>query len=106
MLIATIDVQDLQENFASEQLAYIATLAVGADLIFGDRPKRLTYDRLLTLPTAAELDLAFANQVHPCSACSQPMFKQDDISILLSALASSLNLNYLLLRLLCQACLS
>ena len=55
--------QDLQRNFSGEQLAYIATLAVGAQLIFGDRPKSVTYGRLLTLPTLAELDAAFGTQV-------------------------------------------
>ena len=43
----------------SEQLAYIATLAVGADLIFGDRPKTETYTRLLWLPSLVDLDKAF-----------------------------------------------
>jgi len=43
----------------SEQLAYIATLAVGADLIFGDRPKTETYARLLWVPSLVDLDRAF-----------------------------------------------
>lgn len=43
----------------SEQLAYIATFAVGADLIFGDRPKIETYTRLLWLPSLVDLDRAF-----------------------------------------------
>ena len=54
--------QDLQCNFGGEQLAYIAAIAVNAQLIFGDRPKRETYQRLLTQPTVVELDEAFAAQ--------------------------------------------
>ena len=46
-----------------EQLAYIAGLAVGAPLIFGDRPKEQTYERLMTLPSLADLDQTFGCQV-------------------------------------------
>lgn len=45
-----------------ERLAYVAALAAGAALVFGDRPKRNTYARLAALPTLAELDAAFAWQ--------------------------------------------
>lgn len=54
--------QDLQRSFGGEQLAYIATLAVHARLLFGDRPKRDTYHQLLTQPSIADLDAAFATQ--------------------------------------------
>lgn len=63
-------VQDLQRSFGGEQLAYIATLAVHARLLFGDRPKRDTYHQLLTQPSIADLDAAFATQVCSCSRTS------------------------------------
>lgn len=31
------------DNFNGEQLAYIAALASGSQLLFGDRPKQITY---------------------------------------------------------------
>mgnify|MGYP001807792123 CR=1 FL=1 len=31
------------ENFNGEQLAYIAAMASGSQLLFGDRPKHITY---------------------------------------------------------------
>jgi hypothetical protein len=45
-----------------EQLAYIAALAVGAALVYGDRPKADTYKRLRTVPSIADLDRAFGLQ--------------------------------------------
>ncbi|KAK9792062.1 hypothetical protein WJX73_001677 [Symbiochloris irregularis] len=54
--------EDLAANFSAEQLAYIATLAIGAPLVFGDRSKRETFKRLLTIPTNVELDSAFGLQ--------------------------------------------
>ena len=54
-----------------EQLAYIAGLAVGAPLIFGDRPKEQTYERLMTLPSLADLDQTFGCQVRRTSAASE-----------------------------------
>jgi hypothetical protein len=35
--------QQACENFNGEQLAYVAALATGAKLAFGDRPKEITY---------------------------------------------------------------
>ena len=35
----------------SEQLVYVAAFAVGADLLFGDRPKQITYSRMLYMPS-------------------------------------------------------
>ena len=46
-----------------EQLAYVAALAVGAPLLFGDRPKRETYARLATHASLSELDAFFGWQV-------------------------------------------
>lgn len=46
-------------GFAGEQLAYVAALAVDADLVYGDRPKRTTFERLYCLTTLADLDQAF-----------------------------------------------
>ena len=54
-----------------EQLAYIAGLAVGAPLIFGDRPKELTYERLMTLPSLADLDQTFGCQARRMSLASE-----------------------------------
>lgn len=54
--------QGLKRGVPGEQLAYVAALAVGAALVFGDRPKRETWERLL-LPSLADLDAAFAWQV-------------------------------------------
>ncbi|GBF99338.1 hypothetical protein Rsub_11750 [Raphidocelis subcapitata] len=51
------------ENFNGEQLAYVAALATGAKLAFGDRPKEITYKRLLALPSPAQLDDAYAREV-------------------------------------------
>lgn len=46
----------------SEHLAYVAALSVGAGLMFGDRPKMVTYRRMLCCPSLADLDAAFAIQ--------------------------------------------
>lgn len=54
--------QQACENFNGEQLAYIAALATGAHLVFGDRPKHITYRRLWDVPTLHQLDEAFACQ--------------------------------------------
>lgn len=35
----------------NEQLVYVAAFAVGARLVFGDRPKTITYARMLWLPS-------------------------------------------------------
>ena len=46
-----------------EQLVYIAGLTVGAQIIFGDRVKADTYERLNTIPSVVDLDRAFGQQV-------------------------------------------
>ena len=62
--------QSFQRQFGGEQLAYIAALAVGAALIFGDQPKELTYQRLMSLPSLSDLDRTFGSQVRsPTSIC-------------------------------------
>lgn len=48
------------QRMCGEQLSYVAAFAAGAEVVFGDRPKRLTYARMLHLPTAADLDESFA----------------------------------------------
>mmetsp|Transcript_54871 Transcript_54871/g.174397 ORF Transcript_54871/g.174397 Transcript_54871/m.174397 type:complete len:343 (-) Transcript_54871:76-1104(-) len=45
---------------SGEQLAYVAALAVGAQVVYGDRPKARTLERLLEIPTLEEADEAFA----------------------------------------------
>lgn len=42
----------------NEQLVYVAAFAVGARLVFGDRPKQITYSRMLWLPSIGELGRA------------------------------------------------
>lgn len=46
----------------AEQLVYVAALAAGVPLVYGDRPKAVTYGRMLGLCSAAELDATFARQ--------------------------------------------
>ncbi|KAH7620700.1 hypothetical protein NADE_003313 [Nannochloris sp. 'desiccata'] len=48
--------------FFSEHLAYAAAFAVGAQLIHGDRPKLVTYQRMLWQPSIVDLDYAFGLQ--------------------------------------------
>lgn len=43
-------------------MAYVAALAVGAPLVFGDRPKSVTFSRLLAAGDASTLDAAFGAQ--------------------------------------------
>ena len=52
--------QTVKQQFPGEQLAYIAALAVDASLIFGDRCKTVTYQRLQNIPSISDLDAAFA----------------------------------------------
>lgn len=59
MLTAVCNPQTLKPQFPGEQLAYIAALAVGAQLVFGDRPKAITYQRLHNQSSLADLDVAF-----------------------------------------------
>lgn len=49
----------VKQQFPGEQLAYIAALAVGAELVFGDRPKAITYQRLQNIPSLADLDASY-----------------------------------------------
>jgi hypothetical protein len=50
------------KNFNGEQLAYVAGLAVGAPVIFGDRPKETTYKRLWHGLSSEDLDAAFEDE--------------------------------------------
>lgn len=47
----------------SEQLVYIAALTVEARLVYGDRPKDITYRRLYSSANAVALDRAFGDQI-------------------------------------------
>ncbi|EFJ39743.1 hypothetical protein VOLCADRAFT_121785, partial [Volvox carteri f. nagariensis] len=47
-------------SYNGEQLAYIAAFATGAPLVFGDRPKGVTYRRLFGLTTIPQLDQGFS----------------------------------------------
>ena len=62
--------QSFQQQFVGEQLAYIAALTVGAALVFGDRPKEETYQRLMSLPSLSDLDKTFGAQVRSPSIAS------------------------------------
>lgn len=61
----------MQEQFVGEQLAYIAALAVGASLVFGDRPKEQTFQRLMTGPSLCDLDRTFGSQVRGVQSISE-----------------------------------
>lgn len=52
----------MKTQLPAEALVYAAAFAVDARLVFGDRPKEVTYRRLVSLPTLAELDETFGNQ--------------------------------------------
>lgn len=52
-----------RHRLCSEHLVYAASFAVGAELVFGDRPKRVTYHRLLWCPSVEDLDAAYGVQV-------------------------------------------
>ncbi|GAX79476.1 hypothetical protein CEUSTIGMA_g6917.t1 [Chlamydomonas eustigma] len=51
--------QNVNLYHRGEQLAYITAFAVGAKLIFGDRPKDITYRRLAALTSSQDLDEMF-----------------------------------------------
>ena len=53
--------QQLREAAPAEQVALVASLTVGAPLLFADRPAAVTFRRLLAC-SAAELDAAFGSQ--------------------------------------------
>ncbi|KAI3429568.1 hypothetical protein D9Q98_005655 [Chlorella vulgaris] len=55
------DLSQGSHSLYNEQLVYVAAFAVGAELVFGDRPKEVTYSRMLWLPSIVDLDHAFAN---------------------------------------------
>jgi hypothetical protein len=50
------------QGLASEDLAYAAAFATGSTLVFGDRPKAVSYQRMLWRPSVADLDAAYAAQ--------------------------------------------
>lgn len=51
--------QMVKQQFPGEQLAYIAALAIDAELVFGDRCKFITYQRLQNIPSLKDLDAAY-----------------------------------------------
>lgn len=55
--------QRLGETLFAEQLVYAAAFAVGAKVIFGDRPKKETWKRLDTLANAIDLDTYYGEMV-------------------------------------------
>uniref|UniRef100_A0A383WDL8 Uncharacterized protein n=1 Tax=Tetradesmus obliquus TaxID=3088 RepID=A0A383WDL8_TETOB len=65
-------------QFNGEQLAYIAALASGSQLLFGDRPKDITYKRLFDCPSLAELDAAFAAEVAAVHSANLLQLTQPD----------------------------
>jgi hypothetical protein len=50
---------EVKSKMFGEQLAVIAGLAVGADLVYGDRPKETTFRRLLHMCSSVDLDRNF-----------------------------------------------
>jgi hypothetical protein len=61
----------------SEHLAYVSALSVDADLVFGDRPKLTTYQRMLFHPTLADLDAAFGLQ---CASNYHDLLSEDPLA--------------------------
>ena len=55
-------VQTAKQQYGGEQLAYIAAIAVNAELVFGDMPKEVTFRQLLGGPTLRDIDEAYARQ--------------------------------------------
>lgn len=51
-----------KDQLFGEQIGYVAAFATGARLVFGDRPKEVTYRRLLHMTNVRELDETFARQ--------------------------------------------
>ena len=60
--------QTLQRQLPPDQLAYVAALAIGTPLIFGDVPMEQTLRALLYQPSVAQLDDAFGHQASPSRA--------------------------------------
>ena len=54
--------ENMKAQLPPEVLVYAAAFAVGATVIYGDRPKAVTYKRLMATPTLEELDGTFAAQ--------------------------------------------
>ena len=54
--------ESMKAQLPPEVLVYAAAFAVGASVVYGDRPKAVTYRRLMASPTLAELDSTFAKQ--------------------------------------------
>ena len=52
----------MKTQLPAEALVYAAAFAVDARLVFGDRPKDVTYRRLVSVTTLAQLDETFGNQ--------------------------------------------
>ena len=52
----------MKTQLPPEVLVYAAAFTVGATVVYGDRPKAVTYRRLMATPTLAELDGTFAAQ--------------------------------------------
>jgi hypothetical protein len=52
----------MKSQLPPEVLVYAAAFAVGATVVYGDRPKATTYKRLMSTPSLAELDGTFAAQ--------------------------------------------
>ena len=55
--------QRVRKLWGGEQLAYIAALAVSSKIIFGDRVKRDTFQRLDNFASLEDLDNAYGIQV-------------------------------------------
>lgn len=55
---------NVRSNYNGEQMAYIGALATGAPLVFGDRPKDITYRRLFGLATPKQLDEGYSWNAH------------------------------------------
>ncbi|KAG2451634.1 hypothetical protein HYH02_003414 [Chlamydomonas schloesseri] len=53
---------NVRSSYNGEQLAYIGAFATGAPLVFGDRPKDITYRRLFGLTTVEDLDKGYSHQ--------------------------------------------
>lgn len=53
----------MQEYYTGEQLAYIAALSHDIPIVYGDRPKDITYRRIFSLCSSVQLDQAFGLSV-------------------------------------------
>lgn len=57
--VASAQWQEVKSKMYGEQLATIAAVSAGSTLVYGDRPKDITYKRLVHMCSAAELDAAY-----------------------------------------------